>query len=40
MKPKDEIKLDTVPLNKNYPEESVIPEDGLHRHLYQPCEQH
>ena len=25
MKPKDAIKLDTVPLNKTYPEETVLP---------------
>ena len=40
MKPKDAIKLDTVPLEKKYPEETVLPEDGLHRYLYQPGEQH
>ena len=36
MKPKDAIKLDTVPLDKTYPKEKVIPEDGLYRYLYQP----
>ena len=40
MKPKDAIKLDTVPVNKTYPKESVLPEDGLYKHLYQPGEQH
>ena len=40
MKPKDAIKLDTVPLDKNYPEETVLPKDGLYRYLYQPGEQH
>ena len=40
MKPKDAIKLDTVPLDKTYPEETVLPEDGLYRYLYQPDEQH
>ena len=40
MKPKDAIKLDTVPLNKTYPEETVLPEDGLYRYLYQPGEQY
>ena len=40
MKPKDAIKLDTVPLGKKYPEETVPPEDGLYRYLYQPSEQH
>ena len=39
MKPKDAIKLDTVPLNKKYPEETVLPEDGLYRYLYQPGKQ-
>ena len=28
MKPKDAIKLDTVLLEKTYPEENVLPEDG------------
>ena len=27
MKPKDAIKLDTVPLDKTYPKETVLPED-------------
>ena len=40
MKPKDAIKLDPVPLDKRYPEETVLPKDGLYRHLYQPGEQH
>ena len=40
MKPKDAIKLHTVPLDKIYPEEIVLPEDGLHRYLHQPGEQH
>ena len=40
MKPKDAIKLDTVPLDKKYPEETVLPEYGLYRYLYQPGEQH
>ena len=40
MKPKDAIKLDTIPLDKTYPEETVLPEDGLYRYLYQPGEQH
>ena len=40
MKPKDAIKLDTVPLDKTYPEETVLPEDGLYRYLYQSGEQH
>ena len=40
MKRKDAIKLDTVPLDKTYPEETVLPEDGLYRYLYQPGEQH
>ena len=40
MKPKDVIKLDTVRLDRKYPEETVLPEDDLHRYLYQPGEQH
>ena len=40
MKPKDAIKLDTVPLNKTYPKETVLLEDGLYRYLNQPGEQH
>ena len=40
MKPKDTIKLDNVPLDIKYPEETVLPEDGLYRYLYQPSEQH
>ena len=35
MKPKHAIKLDTVSLDKTYPEETVLPEDGLFRYLYQ-----
>ena len=40
MKPKDAIELDTIPLDKTYPEETVLPEDGLYRYLYQPGEPH
>ena len=40
MNPKDAIRLDTVPLGQTYPEETVLPEDGLYRYLYQPGEQH
>ena len=40
MKPKDAIKLDNVPLDKKYPEETVLLDDGLYRYLYQPGEQH
>ena len=40
MKPKDAIKLDAVPLNKTYPEETILPEDGLYRYLCQPGKQH
>ena len=40
MRPKDAIKLGTVLLDKKYPEETVLPEDGLYRYLYQPGEQH
>ena len=34
MKPKDSIKPDTVLLDKTYPEETILPEDGLYRYLY------
>ena len=40
IKPKDAIKLGTVPLDKTYPEETVLPENGLYRYLYEPAEQH
>ena len=39
-KPKDAIKLDTILLDKTYPEETLLPEDGLYRYLYQSGEQH
>ena len=34
MKLKDANKLDTIPLDKTYPEETVLPEAGLYRYLY------
>ena len=40
MKPKDAIKLDTVPLDKKYPEKTILSEDGLYRYLYQHGKQH
>ena len=40
MKPKDAIKLSTALLNKTYSKETVLPEDGLYRYVYQPGEQH
>ena len=40
VKPKDAIKQDTVKLDKTYPEENILSEDGLYRYLYQPDEQH
>ena len=40
MKPKDAIKLDVVPLDKIYPEKTVLPENGLYRYLYQPGKHH
>ena len=42
MKPKDEIKLNEVPLVKrgNYPEQEKLPEDGLYHYLLQPGEEH
>ena len=41
MKPKDSIELDTLPLDKLYPEEIVLSEDALYRisDLYRPGEQ-
>ena len=38
MKSKDAIKLDTVPLDKKYPEGTTLPNDGLYRNIYQPGE--
>ena len=38
MRPRDAIKLDTIPLDKTYPKETVLPEDGFYRYLYQPGE--
>ena len=40
MRPKDAIKLDTIPLDKKYPKETVVRKDGLYRYLYQFGEQH
>ena len=40
VKPKNATKLDIAPLDKKYPEEIVLTEDGLYRYLYQPGEQH
>ena len=40
MKPNNAIKLDIVPLDKTYAEETVLLENGLYRYLYQPNEQH
>ena len=42
MKPKDTIKLKEVPLvaRESYPREEVLPEDGLHRYLLRPGEEH
>ena len=40
MNPKDATKLDAVSLDKTYPEETVLPKDGLYRYLYQSGEQH
>ena len=31
MKPKDAIKLDTIPLEKTYLKETALPEDGFYR---------
>ena len=40
MKHKDSMKLDTIPLDKKYSEETLLPEDGLYKYPYQPGEQH
>ena len=42
MKPKNAIELNEVPLvnGESYPEEEVLPEDGLYRYLLQPGEEH
>ena len=40
MKSQHAIKLDTIPLDKKYLKETVLPEDGLHRYFYQLGEQH
>ena len=40
MKPKDAIRLDTLLLDKMYPEKTVLPEDGLYKYLYEPGKQH
>ena len=42
MKPNNAIKLNEVPLvnRESYPEEEVLPEDGLYRYLLQPGEEH
>ena len=40
MKPKDPIKLDTIELDKTYPEKNVLSKDGLYRYLCPPGEQH
>ena len=37
MKPRDAIKLDTIPLDQKCPEKAVLPEDRLNRYLCQPC---
>ena len=37
---KDATKLDTVSLDKEYPEETILPKHGLYRYPYQPGEQH
>ena len=40
MKPKDTVKLDTVPLDKTYLKDTVLPTDGFYIYLCQPDEQH
>ena len=40
MKPKDAIKLGTVPLDKTYPNETILPEGGFYKYVFQPGEKH
>ena len=40
MKLKDAIKLGTVPLDKTYPNETILPEGGLYKYVFQPGEKH
>ena len=40
IKSKDVIKLGNASLDKTYPKETVLPEDGLYRYLHQPGKQH
>ena len=40
LKPNNAIKLDIVPLDKTYAEETVLLQNGLYRYLYQPNKQH
>ena len=42
IKPKDAIELSELPLvdQESYPPEDTLPEDGLHRYLLQPGEEH
>ena len=40
MESKDAIKLDSVRLDKTYPEESALPEDDLYRFIYYAGKQH
>ena len=42
MTPKNPIKLETIELDKTYPdpEENVLSKDDLYRYLCQPREQH
>ena len=40
MKPRHAIELKSVQLDKTYPKENALSEDGLYRYLYQPGEQH
>ena len=39
MRTEDAIKLDIVPLDKTYLEESILPEDGLYKYRCHPGEQ-
>ena len=40
MELEDTMKLEDNSLDKTYPAETVLPEDGLYRYLYHPGEQY
>ena len=40
MEPQDAIKIDSARQGKTYPEEKLLPRDGLYIYLYPPRKQH